>query len=261
MDFPMAWWLTGTVRNNGLCARAHVSSGEVRMTTCTSDDQNQNWRRTTSRQLQNVGSGTCAQASTGSKAGVVSHQTCSTSSLQDWAMTSVEIVQGTTGSCLAIPYADYHDGAPVRYRPCSDKDGQKFTYDLANETISPASATNLCFDASTSSGTVSGNDITLRACNGSSSQKWNDAHRGFASRANANLCLGIEGGPLADAPANAEVQTCTDSTDQMWGMRGKVRLNAFPSYCLKAAPSGTQMTTAVCDDADPLEKITVWSQP
>ena len=254
-DFPVESWLTGTLRNHGLCARAHVSSGEVRMTTCTSTDLNQNWKRTTSRQLQNDGSGTCAQASTGSKAGLVSHQACSASTLQDWAMPSVEIVQGTTGYCLSIPYGNYFDGAPVRYRECSDKDNQKFTYDLANETISPVSATNLCFDAGTSG---SGSEITLRACNGSASQRWNDAHRGFV---NQGLCLGVEGGPLASAPANAEVQACDDSTDQMWGMRGELQLHAYPTYCLEGAPAGAEMKTAVCSDADPLQKFTFWSQP
>jgi hypothetical protein len=256
-DFPLAWWLTGTIRNDGLCARAHLASGEVRMTTCSKTDQNQNWKRTTSRQLENVGSGTCAQASTGTKPGVVSHRTCSTSSLQDWAMNSVEIVQGTTGYCLTIPYADYHDGAPVRYRACSDKDNQRFTYDLATQTISPVAAPDLCFDT----GTSSGDDVKLRACDGSLSQRWNDARRGFVNRANTNLCLGVEGGPFADAPANAEVQTCTDSTDQMWGMRGRLQLHAYPTYCLQAAPSGDQMTTAACAGDAPLQKFTVWSQP
>jgi hypothetical protein len=250
-DFPLAWWLTGTIRNDGLCARAHVASGEVRMTTCSQTDQNQNWRRTVSRQLQNVGSGTCAQASSITKAGVVSHAACSTSTSQDWSMTGVEIVQGTTGYCLAIPYGNYVDGAPVRYRVCSDKDNQKFTYDLATETISPMSAPNLCFDASST-------NVTLRACNGAASQKWNDAHRGFVS---GGLCLGVEGGPNAETPANAQVQTCTDTEDQMWGMRGKLQLHASSNLCLQAAPSGMQMLTAACDDNDPLQKITVWSQP
>jgi len=253
-DFPVSWWLTGTIRNDGLCARAHVSSGEVRMTACSQTDTNQNWRRTTSRQLQNVATSTCAQASTTTKAGVVSHAACSTSTLQDWSMTGVEIVQGVTGQCLSIPYGDYTDGAPVRYRACSDKDNQKFTYDLANETISPASAPNLCFDAA-------GTSVTLKTCNGSASQKWDDAHRGFQNRAGTNMCLGIAGGPNAEAPADAEVQTCSNTMDQMWGMRGKLKLNASSNLCLKATPSGQQMVTTPCDDNDPLQRMTVWSQP
>ena len=254
-DFPVASWLTGTLRNDGLCARAHVADGEVRMTACSSTDLNQNWKRTLSRQLENVGSGTCAQASTGAKAGVVSHASCSASTMQDWAMPSVEIVQGTTGYCLSIPYGNYYDGAPVRYRPCSDKENQKFTYDLATETISPASATHLCFD---SGGAASGSNVTLRTCDGSATQKWNDARRGFV---NGGLCLGVQGGPQAQAPANAEVQTCSDSMDQMWGMRGKLQLHAYPTYCMKAAPSGAQLTTDVCNDDDALQRFTVWSQP
>ena len=259
-SFPVAGWSTGTLQNNGLCTEASGSTNAVFMTACSSTDLKQNWLLTSGRQLKNYQTDDCVEAASSTAGALIKHKPCSSSSLQEWRTTNMEIVNGESGFCLHVPYGDYYDGAPVRYRRCNGEERQQFNYNLATLEIKSSGDTRFCLDAETSSGVLDGNDVKLRVCDGTLSQQWNDGRGGFVNKADTGLCLKVEGGADEAEGADLEVGTCNDKVGQMWALRGQIQLHASPNLCLKAGSPGSQLTVASCNAGAGLQVFTLWSQ-
>ena len=259
-SYAKSWW-TGTLQNGGLCAGVPGSDqlapgAVIKMETCTHDGSglDQNWQMTKNRQLKNYRSGKCLEPESVSSGSLTRQRECDGSDENRiWRFRGMEIVNGQTGYCADVP-ADLLRG-PARDSVAVPWRGQSAVRVHAADIRDKGES--ICLDAGTG---ANGAPVTLQQCDGTSSQQWNDGHGGFVSAlATANpRCLALQGGATAGANASLIVSNCSDTVDQMWGLRGQIE-HFDDEYCLKNADTTAhELKLKACSETVAGQKFTYW---
>lgn len=129
--------------------------------------------------------------------------------------------------CLDLPEGKTDNGNMLQIWDCNGMTNQQWLFDSGSWRIKYAGDSGKCIDALGWGGSGgAGTQLGIWDCNGHDSQSWGYdsnlktiylAHS--ADRANANLCMDIDGGQKGDG-TRIQVWDCNLHTNQAWDIRG-----------------------------------------
>jgi hypothetical protein len=239
--FPVMLSAAGTLQSAAtgtrLCAAPNGSS--IALAPCDSS-AGQRWEVPSTGAFRNPGSSSCAQPATEEAGASVEARACVFAPEQQWRIADVELVNGKSGACVAVPGGNYEAGPTLVVRACSGAPEERFTFVPDTHELK---AHGWCL-TSASSGAVQ-----LAECDGSGAQVWIESGGGFANGVSAASCLSI------GTNSTLTTSACGAGVAQMWGLRGQLA-HSNDDYCMEAA--GTVLKLGLCADATPAQTFTWW---
>ena len=227
-----------------LCAGASGTDPSIALAPCDETLATHRWALASTSVLRNVGSGRCAVPEATTDGAAVSQLGCRPDDAERWQFGEMELVNGVTGMCIAVPSSEYFSGQRLLYRPCNGAPNQRFSYVPETHALM---VRGYCLTA----GDGDGVRIELRDCVGGASQQWIETGGGFSA---AGLCIGVRGGAMSSSGAVIESATCNGAVGQMWGLRGQIVYDD-DTFCLAAA--GASLVLASCV-AGATEQTLIW---
>lgn len=246
------------LQSNGKCLAA-LSATSIAIETC-STATNQNWTVAADGSLHVNGSCLAAQPVTSSKPAALDLTSCS--GAQRWqAHSNAVLVNLTDNRCLAD--TGTKNGALANAAVCvatPNNTGSASTPSPSQQWVLPAGPLTSgipgnCASNVLSTGQQTGS-VTLRACDGTSSQAWTLGPTGQLNL--GGQCLGLNAGHTSPGTL-VQLGPCTTSPSQVWqlsgGPIGVELLNPLAGLCLAdpgdSKTAGTQLVIGQCVAADP----------
>jgi len=239
LSFPVSAGVPGMLQRvtTGECATPGAAG--VGLATCDEGAATHRWGLTSTAALRNEGSALCAVPASAVAGAIVEQRACAPEPAQHWRFGDVELVNGSAGTCIAVPATAYAAGQGLVHEICSGAENQRFAF---NPQTHQLLARGWCVTA----GAAAGGRVELHDCDGGPLQRWIETGGGFAAAA---LCLHIRNGARSAPGAAIDVDACNGMVGQMWGLRGRIA-HFDDEVCLSPSGAGEPLELAPCASSE-----------